>query len=86
MYDYRCVKTASGDCDWDAEIQTTIDKRDEPLAYACPVCGSDIERHLPSPPGFADPMRLGRIKAPDAFKDILKNIKKKMPGNQINTQ
>lgn len=31
-------------------------------------------------------MRLGRIRPPDAFKDILRNMKKKFHGNEINTQ
>ena len=82
-YDYRCT-----DCGAEYDLQLKIDDRDAPLAIPCPNCekAGTIERYLPTPPGFGDPMRLGRIRPPDAFKDVLRNMKKKIPGNTINSQ
>ncbi len=82
-YDYRCT---SPECLFDVEMQLTVADRDLPLLEVCPLCGELLERYLPVPPGFGDPMRLGRIRPPDAFKDILRNMKKKMPHNEINSQ
>jgi putative FmdB family regulatory protein len=81
-YDYRCT---SPDCPVDFELHTTIAERDEPTLVECPSCGGTIARYLSSPPGFGDPMRLGRIKPPKAFNDVLKNVKSKMHRNTINT-
>ena len=46
-----------------------------PCETACTSCGGAIVLQ-PVAPGIGDPFRLGRIKSPDAFKDILRNIKK----------
>jgi len=83
-YDYRCV--AAEPCPFDVELQTTIADRDFATTQPCPLCGGQLERYLPTPPGFGDPMRLGRIKPPDAFKDVLRNMKRHLRGNQINSQ
>lgn len=82
-YDYRCTS-----CGVEWEMNTTIAERDEPTKISCPVCEVEgkIERFLPTPPGFGDPMRLGRIRPPDSFKDILRNMKTKHRHNTINSQ
>lgn len=80
-YEYRCTGEA---CPVDFEHHTTIAERDDLLAVPCPECGGQMERYLSSPPLFGDPMRLGRIKTPDAFKDVLRNMKKKLAHNTIN--
>lgn len=80
-YDYRCTA-----CGVEFEMQTTIAERDEPTKVPCPACDGTIERFLPTPPGFGDPMRLGRKRAPDAFNDVLKNMKKKFRHNTISTR
>lgn len=36
-------------------------------------------------PGFSDPVRLGRMKPSDGFRDVLSKIKKGSPGSKINT-
>jgi putative FmdB family regulatory protein len=82
-YDYHCL---TPDCSIDFELQTTIAERDEPTVVPCPACGGTLERYLPTPPGFGDPYRLGRQRSPDAFNDVLKNMKKKFRGNTINTR
>jgi putative FmdB family regulatory protein len=82
-YDFRCTAEA---CLFDVEVQLPMADRDIPSQFPCPECGAAVERYLAGAPGFGDPMRLGRIRTPDAFKDILRNMKKKMPYNHINTQ
>jgi hypothetical protein len=36
-------------------------------------------------PGFSDPVRLGRLKPSDGFRDVLKKIKEGSPRSNINT-
>ena len=43
----------------------------------------NLEPLLIYTPGFVDPHRMGRIKPSDGFRDILRNMKKKLPGNNI---
>jgi putative FmdB family regulatory protein len=77
-YDFEC-----GNCDALWEQQTTIADRDVPTTEPCPVCEHSglVVRFLRSAPIF------GREKArtPDAFKDILRNMKPKFRGSTINT-
>lgn len=40
---------------------------------------------IPQAPGFSDPVRLGRMKPSEGFRDILDKVKKGSPGSQINT-
>lgn len=37
----------------------------------------DVIQLLTSPPNVADPVRMGVVKHPDSFKDLMKNIHKK---------
>lgn len=85
-YDYRCTNEECSVHDSGFVLQTKVDERDEPCAVPCPACGGQIERYLSAPPGFGDPYRLGRVKTPDAFKDVLKNMKKKFRGNTIDSR
>ena len=93
-YNYRCAT-----CGFECEQVRTIADRDKPIEEIealCAVIADDlngeqvlnpckIERYLPSPPGMGDPMRLGRIKAPRDFNDLLKGMAKKHPRNNIQT-
>jgi hypothetical protein len=36
-------------------------------------------------PGFSDPVRVGRMKPSDGFREVLSKIKEGSPGSQINT-
>lgn len=40
---------------------------------------------LPGAPGIGDPWRLGRMKPPDSFRDVLRNVKKRSGGKNVNT-
>jgi len=40
---------------------------------------------VPQAPGFSDPVRLGRMKPSDGFRDLLDKVKKGNPGSPINT-
>jgi hypothetical protein len=46
-------------------------------------CGGTVEQYLPSAPGFGYDMVNVRKKVPNAFKDVLKNIKKHHRGSTI---
>ena len=36
-------------------------------------------------PGMADPTRIGRVRPDDGFRDVLKEVKKRNRGSNINT-
>jgi len=85
-YDYRC--TNCGDA-W--EIRLPMARREEPVELGrdagCPSCGEKgtIEQFLPSAPGT--PTHVGDSiskRTPDAFKDVLRNIKSKHRHSTIN--
>lgn len=40
---------------------------------------------VPQAPGLSDPVRLGRMKPSDGFRDVLSKIKEGSPGSNINT-
>ena len=40
---------------------------------------------VPQAPGFSDPVRLGRMKPSDGFRDVLQKIKQGSPRSRINT-
>lgn len=40
---------------------------------------------IPQAPGLSDPVRLGRMKPSDGFRDVLSKIKDNSPGSKINT-
>jgi hypothetical protein len=60
-----------------------VANRDTPLNEPCPECGEKSIRKLLTTPPIADPVRMGRIKAPEGFRDVLKQIKKRTPGSVI---
>jgi len=40
---------------------------------------------VPQAPGFSDPVRLGRLKPSDGFRDVLQKVKQGSPRSRINT-
>jgi len=40
---------------------------------------------VPQAPGFSDPVRLGRMKPSDGFRDVLQKVKQGSPRSRINT-
>jgi putative FmdB family regulatory protein len=86
-YDYRC-----NHCQSEWERQLPIAERNDPLTQACPACFSlaspddaVIERHFPTAPGT--PTHVGDSiskRTPEAFKDVLRNIKSAHRGSTIN--
>lgn len=46
----------------------------------------ELEQLVNGAPGLSDPVRLGLIKPSDGFRDVLKNIKKNNPGNNIDVR
>lgn len=67
------------------DVTLKIDERDEPLSGPCPNCGvvGQLER-LVAAPAISDPYHLGRVKPPQVFKDMLKNMKKHHRHSTIN--
>lgn len=75
-YSYHCK-----DCD------TSFDKllklADIETPQACPKCATPTERHIGGAPGFGDPMRMGRMKPSDGFRDLLRAIDSRTPGSVL---
>ena len=44
----------------------------------------DLETVIQAP-GFSDPVRIGRMKPSNGFRDVLQKIKEGSPGSNINT-
>ena len=52
----------------------------------CPECVTDITKRIIHAPGFTTSESLGRRKAPDGFRDIIKTIHQSTPGSKINLE
>lgn len=79
-YDYRCTKCAAA---W--EVALPMSEREEPIGAECPECKEGVlEQYLPYAPGFAYDHLNVRKRVPEAFKDVLRNIKTKHLHNTIN--
>ena len=87
-YDYECKK-----CGLEFEEFHKIDEREEPCKLVPhPKCDVYIAPHHGTAecevklkvcfPGLADPIRLGLRKPDDGFKDMMKRMKKNVPGAQ----
>lgn len=79
-YEYQCTK-----CGKHHDRILSVAKRNDPLNEDCPFCDSKghIKMVLGSNP-IADPVRLGRIKPPAGFNEVLRNIKAVSPGSNMN--
>lgn len=81
IYEYQCTN-----CGKEWEENRKMDDRKIPTEGPCPQCGVVAVRQKISGGGIADPIRLGKIKPPSGFNEVLKNIKKISPGNSINVR
>ena len=79
FYEYGC----SG-CLHEFETFKTIAEYDIPLSEPCPSCYKVgyIDR-LISGAEICDPVSLGVRKVPAGYNEVVKNIKKNIPGNNI---
>lgn len=67
---------------WDEILK--IDDRLNPLDENCPHCESRGHIRLQmAAPAMADPVRLGRIRPDNGFKEVLQKISERTPGSQL---
>lgn len=71
-YDYQCDT-----CDNEFEEFHLIADRNLPVGKTCGKCGKGLIKMKLVFPGVADPIRLGLRKPDPAFRDHLKEIKRK---------
>jgi hypothetical protein len=64
------------------EVTETLLKISELDAYRAE---NPMLETVPQAPGLSDPVRLGRLKPSDGFRDVLSKIKTNSPGSKINT-
>ena len=79
FYEYGC-----SECSHQFEEFQTIANIDVPLKAGCPSCKEKgyIQR-LISGADICDPVSLGVRKVPAGYNEVVKNIKKSYPGNNI---
>lgn len=70
-YTYRCP-----DCEHDEQQFQKISTRDVPIEAGCPKCRSGKYYRIVEAPGFTTSESLGRIKAPQDFRNLLSEMKK----------
>ena len=79
-YEYHCKK-----CDLVFEESHSIEERRKPCEVnRCEEGGCDIDITF-GKISLVDPVRLGRKKPDDGFRDVLKEIKRNNRGSNINT-
>lgn len=70
LYDYKCSK-----CETVFEKNCRMSERDN--KWECPECGStETEKQITFPGALIPPDRLGRMRHPDGFNDVLKHMSK----------
>ena len=80
LYEYQCKA-----CEHYFTSMQSIDNLAVPTRSPCPECGAQrVEKIITGAPGLADPVRLGRIRPDDGFKEVLKKIHENNPGSSIN--
>jgi putative FmdB family regulatory protein len=79
FYDYQCEA-----CQHIFEEKHLIAERTTPEGEPCPNCGELRVKLTISTPGLADPVRMGRVKPPEGFREVLHKIHEKMPGSRLN--
>ena len=78
LYEYQC----SG-CGATFDKFSSIADRNIPTEEPCPQCGENKVTQKIGVTPLADPVRLGRIKAPEGFRDVLRNVKKNTYGSKF---
>lgn len=81
VYDYLCEG-----CKAHFEAVRKIDERDEPCQNPCPKCSEKkLTRILSASPGIVSGVGgQGKLKLPSGFKDVLKEMHKRVPGSKLN--
>ena len=79
VYEYGC-----NECSHEFEEFKTMAEYDVPLSEPCPSCYKVgyIDR-LISGAEICDPVSVGVRKVPKGYNEVIKNIKKSYPGNNI---
>lgn len=82
LYDYQCQE-----CKHHFEAQRKIAEMEAPCADPCPECGKPAVQKIIASGRYdvIDPVRLGRVKPPQDWRDMLKSWKRKNPGSDFNT-
>lgn len=70
LYEYVCES-----CHHIWDTFSSVDDRLQPTYEPCPKCDAHKVRINFGAPPIADPVRLGRIKPSEGFRDVLRNIK-----------
>ena len=79
FYDFGC-----SECSHEFETFKTIAEYDIPLNEPCPSCYKvGYVQRLVSGAEICDPISLGVTKVPKGYNEVIKNIKKSYPGNNI---
>ena len=79
VYNYEC-----DECSHQFEEFKIIADYDIPLGEACPSCYKvGYVQRLVSGAEICDPISLGVTKVPKGYNEVIKNIKKSYPGNNI---
>ena len=79
FYEYGC-----SECSHEFEEFKTIAEYDSPLTEPCPSCYKvGYINRLISGAEICDPVSLGVRKVPAGYNEVVKNIKKNIPGNNI---
>ena len=79
FYEYGC-----SECSHEFEQFRTMAEYDVPLKEACPSCYKvGYITRLISGAEICDPVSLGVRKVPSGYNEVVKNIKKNIPGNTI---
>ncbi len=79
LYDYKCQK-----CGHKVTKSSTIANRKQPCEAPCESCGETSVEQVLAFGGIADPVKLGRVKPPAGFNEVLRNIKNGNPGSTVN--
>lgn len=79
MYEYQCQS-----CGFEFEERHMMKDMLQPEGVACPDCEQvAVKKVILTAPGLGDPVRLGRIKPPGDFKEVLHKIHENTPGSRL---
>ena len=81
LYDFSCSS-----CSHTFEIRLPMDDRMKPTTEPCPNCQQATVTKDACSPLIGDPVRLGIIKPPTEFRELLTKIKKRNPKSNMNVR
>lgn len=76
IYDYKCPSCST-------EFEKTVKMANYQDAQDCPQCSTPSGRFVNGAPGIGDPMRLGLMKPPEVFRDLLRRMDARTPGSTL---